>query len=114
MSAERNELPPKDIECYVWLPVVDGHAPNMHQFDTGTAVINEAIQNDKKVYVHCKNGHGRGPVLLAAYFVRYKGMSVEKAEKLLKEKRPEIHIEEEQTKALTDYKKMRDEMSKNG
>lgn len=114
LSAERNELPPKDIQCYVWLPVVDGHAPNVHQLDTGTAVINEAIENGKKVYVHCRNGHGRGPTLIAAYLTRYKGMPIEDAIKLLKEKRPEIHVEEEQMNALSEYMNMRNKLSKNG
>lgn len=104
LSAERNELPPKDIEGYVWLPVVDGHAPEVHQLDIGTAIINEAVENGRKVYVHCTNGHGRSPTLIAAYFVRYKNMSVEEAMRLVKEKRPEIHIEDVQIKALVDFK----------
>ena len=104
LSAERNELPPKDIEGYVWLPVVDGYAPNTHQLDMGTTIINEAVENGRKVYVHCTNGHGRSPTLIAAYFIRYKKMSVEGAMALLKERRPEIHIEEVQIKALRDFK----------
>lgn len=104
LSQERNELPPKDIEGYVWLPVVDGHAPNTHQLDIGTAIINEAVKNGRKVYVHCTNGHGRSPTLIAAYLVRYKNMSVEDSMQLLKEKRPEIHIEDVQIKALEEFK----------
>lgn len=104
LSAERNELPPKSIEAYVWLPVVDGYAPNTHQLDMGTAIINEAIENNRKVYVHCRNGHGRSPTLIAAYLVRYKKMSVEDAMAFIKEKRPEIHIEEVQIKAIEDFK----------
>lgn len=104
LSQERNELPPKSIEGYVWLPVTDGFAPNVHQLDMGTAIINEAVENDRKVYIHCRNGHGRSPTLIAAYLVRYKGMSVADALGLLKEKRPEIHVEETQIKALEEYK----------
>lgn len=104
LSQERNELPPKDIESYVWLPVVDGHAPNVHQLDIGTAIMNEAVENGRKVYVHCTNGHGRSPTLIAAYLIRYKNLSVEAAMQLLKVKRPEIHIEDVQIKALEEFK----------
>lgn len=104
LSQENNELPPKNIEGYAWIPVTDGYAPNTHQLDMGTAIINEAIENNRKVYIHCKNGHGRSPTLIASYLVRYKKMSVEEAVSLIKTKRPEIHIEELQLKAIQDFK----------
>lgn len=101
LSQEENELPPKDLEVgYLWLPVVDGHAPTQLQLCIGTAAIHEVVENGKNVYVHCKNGHGRSPTMVAAYLVRYQGYSLEDALKLIKEKREEVHIEEAQFEAL--------------
>lgn len=104
LSFENNELPPKNIESYLWLPVVDGYAPNDMQFLIGSSAINDVIRNGKKVYVHCRNGHGRSPALVAAYLMRYKGMSLEEAALVIKTKRPESHLEEVQIEALTKFK----------
>lgn len=105
LSAERNEKPPDFVKSYTWLPVVDGYSPDQTQLDIGTSVVNDAIEAGEVVYTHCKNGHGRSPTLVAAYLIRYRGMGVEEATELLKEKRPEIHIEEDQFKELRKFEK---------
>ncbi len=103
LSQEANELPPKDVEGYIWLPVVDGYAPSQSQLAIGTSTIKEAIDTGKKVYIHCKNGHGRSPSIVAAYLIRFEKMSLDQALSLIKEKRPESHIEESQIKALEEF-----------
>ena len=103
LSLEGNELPPKDIETYIWLPVVDGYAPSMSQLGIGTSAMNEAIKNGKVVYIHCTNGHGRSPSLIISYLIRYGGKTYEDAHTLVKEKRPEIHIEELQRSAIEEF-----------
>jgi protein-tyrosine phosphatase len=104
LSRENNELPPKDMLMgYLWLPVTDGYAPSQVQLDTGTDAMNDMIKDGKIVYVHCKNGHSRSPTLVIGYLMRFSGMSFEKAEQLVKEKRPEIHVEEVQLKALENF-----------
>ena len=100
LSRENNELPPKDIETYLWLPVVDGYSPTQAQFDLGTSAMHEAIKGGKIIYVHCKNGHARSPSLVVAYIVRFEGKSIDEATNLIKEKRPEVHIEETQLSEL--------------
>jgi protein-tyrosine phosphatase len=103
LSFENNELPPKNIEVYLWLPVVDGYAPSEMQLLIGSTAINDSLRKGKKVYVHCRNGHGRSPALVAAYLMRYKGMSIEEAAKTIKLKRPESHLEKVQVEALTSF-----------
>lgn len=104
LSQENNELPPKDMETgYLWLPVVDGHAPSQTQLDIGTAAMEAAIKDGKKVYVHCRNGHGRSPTVVIAYLVRFGGMTLDEARSLVQERRPEVHIEESQEKALREF-----------
>lgn len=94
------EIP--DIDIYLWLPVDDHVAPTQDQLDLGVAVIDSLVKNRKKVYIHCKNGHGRSPTLLAAYFIS-QGMSVDEAIQKIKAKRPEIHLQEAQVEALNIY-----------
>lgn len=103
LDNERKEIPPDDMEGYFWMPVVDGYPPNQIQLSIGTSIINEAVKERRTVYVHCRNGHGRSPTLVAAYLMKYKNMTLEEAEKLIKEKRPEIHIEESQKEALIKF-----------
>jgi protein-tyrosine phosphatase len=103
LSHEENELPPKDIETYIWLPVVDGYAPSQTQFEIGTSAIHEAVKNGKTVFIHCKNGHARSPSMVAAYFIKYEELNLDAALNLIKEKRPESHIEDTQRKALNEF-----------
>ncbi len=105
LDDERKEIPPDDIESYTWMPVVDGYPPNPIQLDLGTSLMNEAIKGGRTVYIHCRNGHGRSPTLVAAYLIRHKGMAVDEAEKFIEESRPEIHIEKRQRKALEEFSK---------
>jgi protein-tyrosine phosphatase len=67
-------------------------------------VLEKIVSMSKKVYVHCKNGHGRAPTLVAAYLVR-KGQSPRDAEAFIKSRRPTIHLEDAQRKALEDFSK---------
>jgi len=103
LDDERKEIPPDEIEGYFWMPVVDGYAPDLIQLEMGTAIIDAAVRAKRNVYVHCRNGHGRSPTMVAAYLIRYKDMDVERAVSLVKQKRPEIHIEESQREALEEY-----------
>lgn len=103
LSAEKKETPPDNIDSYTWMPVVDGYPPNPAQLDMGTTIMDEAISNGKTVYIHCRNGHGRSPTLVAAYMIRYGGMSADEAERKIKENRSEIHIEDSQMEALRKF-----------
>jgi dual specificity MAP kinase phosphatase len=98
---------PYGVNIYLWLPVKDHFAPTMYQFKTGISVMDTAIKNKNKIYVHCKNGHGRSPTLVAAYLIT-QGMSSEEAIEKIKEKRPEIHVRDSQIEAL---KKFKDELN---
>jgi len=103
LSSEKKEIPPDGIDSYSWIPVVDGYAPNQSQLDIGTSIINEAVKENKKIYIHCKNGHGRSPTLIVAYYMLFGKMNLEEAESLIKKKRPEIHIEDTQRQELRKF-----------
>lgn len=106
LEIEHPEMPPKSIDAYLWLPVEDKKAPTMDQLTIGTAAVKQMVDLGNTVYVHCKNGHGRSPTLVAAYLVRYEGKEPGEAIEFIKSKRPEVHLEEEQMKALEAFGKI--------
>ena len=87
------------VEFYVWIPVKDRTAPSQEALEFGVAVLQKLIALGNKVYVHCKNGHGRAPTLVAAYLVA-QGRGVEEAIGIIKKQRPPIHLEPTQKEAL--------------
>lgn len=105
LEIERDEMPTPGIDAYVWLPTPDHQAPTINQMMLGSAAINEIVRMGKNVYVHCQKGHGRSPTLVAAYLIRYEQMNVNTAVTMIKQKRPEVHIEELQMEALFIFEK---------
>lgn len=100
ISLEKNRLDaPFGVDFYAWIPVEDHNAPTPDQLELGVDVLNKLVKMKKKVYVHCKNGHGRAPTLVAAYLVK-KGKAPDEAIGLIKSKRPSIHLTDEQIKSL--------------
>jgi hypothetical protein len=80
------------VEYFLWLPTIDHTAPSIDALALGVQMLHFCEKRKIKVYVHCKNGHGRAPSLIAAYFMS-QGMSAGKAIRTIAKKRPEIHIE---------------------
>lgn len=105
ISLEEDRLDaPFGVEFYVWIPVKNHEAPTKNQLEFGVSVIEKLVAMDKKIYVHCKNGHGRAPTLIAAYLIK-KGKSPAEAEAFIKSKRSSMHLEEVQRQALEDFSK---------
>lgn len=105
ISLEKERLDqPFGVESYLWLPVKDHEPPSQDQLKLGAAFLNKLVGLKKKVYVHCKNGHGRAPTLAVAYFLS-KGMPLEEAESLIKSKRPSMHLQDSQREALKVFAK---------
>jgi len=68
------------------LPIPDEHVPSMEEMEKALEWLDEAIYLGKKVLVHCRHGHGRTGTFISAYLLR-RGLSLKKAEKLLKKTR---------------------------
>lgn len=90
---------PFGVAFYLWLPVKNHEPPAPAQLAFGVAALEKLIALGQKVYVHCKNGHGRAPTLVAAYLIK-KGKTPAEAEALIKSQRPTIHLEVAQRQAL--------------
>lgn len=100
MSLEEGRLDaPFGVEFYVWIPVKNHEAPTEDQLDFGVSVLEKVIAMQKKAYVHCKNGHGRAPTLIAALLIK-QGKTTDEAIEIVKSKRPSIHLTETQKESL--------------
>ncbi len=105
VSLEKEKLDkPFGVDYFLWLPVEDHKAPTFKQLFLGANFVKNSIKNRIKVYVHCKNGHGRSPTLAAAYFI-LDGRKMEKAIEFIKKKRPSIHLSRTQLEALKDFER---------
>lgn len=63
---------------YLHLPTVDNTPPPIDVLTKGADFIDEEIKSGGIVYVHCRQGLGRGPTMAIAYLIK-KGMTYEGA-----------------------------------
>ena len=102
ISLEKEKLDnPMGVDYFLWLPTADLEAPTHEQLALGVQTLHFFIDNNIKVYVHCRLGHGRSTTLVMAYLMSI-GKSYDDACAIVKERRPEVHLEEAQTKALNE------------
>lgn len=94
---------PMGVDYFLWLPTIDHEAPTIDKLNLGVYTLNFLISRKIKVYIHCKNGHGRAPTLFIAYLIKT-GMEVNEAIKYLQSKRPAIHLSTAQLEALNSFK----------
>ena len=99
------KIPMRGLDTFLWLPTKDGHAPSHDQMAAGVAFLDQMVRHKKRVYVHCKNGHGRAPALVAAYLTT-QGMTPEKAMAFVKKRRPVVHLNREQAAAVKRFAKL--------
>ena len=95
---------PFGVETFLWLPTEDHSAPTQQDLILGVHHINAILDQKGKIYVHCKNGHGRAPTLVSAWFIS-QGMTTDEAVKKVQDKRKEAHIERVQITALRQFEK---------
>jgi protein-tyrosine phosphatase len=103
IEAERIDNP-IGVDYFLWLPTKDHYPPTLKQLLVGVNTIDSLVKYKIKTYIHCKNGHGRAPTMLAAYFI-FKGDDVDKAITKIAKKRTEIHLWPSQVKQLQKFKK---------
>lgn len=97
MSLEGERIDrPFGVDFFLWLPTEDHRAMTHERADLGIQTLAFFEERGIPCYVHCKNGHGRAPMLVAAYFMAKRGMTADEAFAAVKEKRPATHIQGEQ------------------
>ncbi|MEK7636081.1 MAG: dual specificity protein phosphatase family protein [Patescibacteria group bacterium] len=103
VSLEKERLDaPFGVDFYMWIPVKNHTPPTPDQLELGVSTIEKIISMGKKVYVHCKNGHGRAPTLVAALLIK-QGKTADEAIAFIKSKRPSVHLQDAQRTALADF-----------
>jgi dual specificity MAP kinase phosphatase len=84
---------------YLHLPTVDNTPPTIEDLLKGVHFIDDEIKNGGKVYVHCRQGLGRGPTMALAYLIKM-GATFEDAFTLVKSIRTFIDPKPEQRMRL--------------
>lgn len=68
---------------YLHLPTVDNTPPPLEVLLKGADFIDNEIKNGGSVYVHCRQGLGRGPTMAMAYLIKT-GLTYEDAYAMIK------------------------------
>jgi protein-tyrosine phosphatase len=71
---------------YLHLPTVDNTPPPLEVLMKGADFIDEEIKNKGIVYVHCRQGLGRGPTMAMAYLIKL-GMTYDDAYAMIRKVR---------------------------
>ena len=90
ITMTENSLPQTWVENieYLHVPTEDLNAPDMDKIDDAVDFIQEKINNNQPVMVHCAAGIGRTGTILACYLIKYKQYSASNAIKKVREERP--------------------------
>jgi dual specificity MAP kinase phosphatase len=99
----RIKTPPVGITT-LHLPTIDNGAPTEKDLLKGIDFINKEIKKGGKVYVHCREGIGRGPTMVIAYLIS-KGYKLNEAIYLLKQVRKFINPTKKQLSRLESFSK---------
>lgn len=88
---------------YRRLEVLDATVPGDEFLTEGADWINEQIQDGRTVLVHCAKGRGRSATLVAAYLMRFESVPYEDCQKLMKEARPLVKLEDRHRRRLESW-----------
>ncbi len=75
---------------YLHLPTPDNTPPDLEVLKQGADFADKEIKSGGKVYIHCRQGLGRGPTMAAAYLLKT-GLTLEDALALIRSARPFIN-----------------------
>ncbi|RLN97870.1 hypothetical protein BBJ28_00001507 [Nothophytophthora sp. Chile5] len=59
--------------------------------------------NQKTTYVHCKAGRGRSTVVVVAFLIQYRGMTLDEAFAFVKSKRSHVSLHPKQRRILREF-----------
>ncbi len=90
------------FEDYLYIPVPDETPVSLEQLKKGIGFIQQVIDSEGKVYVHCASGVGRSVMLVIAYLI-HTGMTFDEAFAAVKATRPFIYLFPSQHSRLQEF-----------
>ncbi len=75
---------------YLHLPTIDNTPPDIRALMRGADFADQEIKKGGKVYIHCRQGLGRGPTMTIAYLLKT-GLTYDDAFMLVKKARTFIN-----------------------
>lgn len=87
---------------YLRIPTPDAHELAQPDLRTGVSWVTERLGRGDKVYIHCKHGVGRAPLLASCLFVS-QGATAGEALHVVKSRRWQASPNEEQVEALVTF-----------
>lgn len=100
----RTSTPPKSPKDFtlLHLQTTDWSAPSLESLRQGVDFIESYISKGVGVYVHCRQGQGRGPTMAAAYLIS-QGFGVDEALDHIKKSRPIARPNKSQVRRLVEW-----------
>lgn len=89
---------------FLHLPTVDNTPPTLTDLIRGADFVDAEIKNNGKVYIHCRQGLGRGPSMAIAYLLKI-GTTYDDAFALVKSVRTFINPRPAQRERLKELEK---------
>jgi hypothetical protein len=89
---------------YLYLPTVDNTAPTIEHLQQGVDFAERILKDGGKLYIHCWEGLGRGPTMVAAHLVS-KGLTPDEAWAYIRNVRPFIRPVASQRERLEEFAK---------
>ena len=84
----REDIPLKSRPDARWIPFHRDGKADTAKLDEAAGAIDELLRKGDRVFVHCGAGTKRGPLAVAWYLHKYKGMSIDEAYTFIQHKRP--------------------------
>ena len=83
----------------------EGKYPLYGHVDATVDRIKELIYHNEMVFVHCRVGRGRAPLIAICYLMKYQDMSLDGAIRHVRRMRPYIHLTKDQMKFVRYYER---------
>lgn len=89
------------------IPTVDGTGFYSHQFEKISKIVEENMQKNNRILIHCEGGYGRTSTALAAVWMKLYNKNLEQTVEELKQDgiRPQVIFTDIQVQSLKEWEK---------